>query len=143
MTYASVLQGYVQLIEKQGPLNLGPNFTGLDKIGELYNHPEKTKKLQTPVFITPKKPLHKVCRTYRSFDLNQLQSRWFCESSLYLRHFKTTCTVSPNEGLNFADEAEYIKDLETALKIMSLVDKFHIYQLEKCDCFKGGRIEAN
>ncbi|MCB0524400.1 MAG: CHAT domain-containing protein, partial [Saprospiraceae bacterium] len=89
------------------------------------------------------KALHKVCRTYRSFDLNELPNPDdFVNHPYTYGILRQLARFHQTRGLNFADEAGYIKALETALKIMSLVDKFHIRQLENAIVLREGRIEG-
>ncbi|MBK8968973.1 MAG: CHAT domain-containing protein [Lewinellaceae bacterium] len=134
---------YVQLIEKQD-LSIWDTriLLALMEIGELYNHRRNEKNAADSSVYFTHKALHKVCRTYRSFDLNQLPNPDdFVNHPYVYGILRQLARFHQSRGLNFADEAEYGTALETALKIMSLVDKFHIYQLENAIVLRGGRIE--
>ena len=114
----------------------------LMEIGEIYGQRVRTSEsnADSSVYFT-QKALHKVCRTFDTYDITRVPEPDDVISHPYTYGIlKQLARYHQLRAFAFGDEAEKIIALKTGLSLLELADKLHSRYLEEAAVLRGGRL---
>lgn len=132
---------YVRIIERLGtPISQSRVLQVLMEIGEIYDKLNSRSESDSSILYT-QKALHKICRTFDSYDITQLPSLEDVKSDLYSYGIlKQLARYHQGRAFRYGDKADKIRALKESLALLDLADELHSRHLQETTILRGGRM---